>query len=119
MADDLQNLLDFLDETGMVDRLCQLNVTKMARTLAHGLGTGRASELSIDGSELGVVETTGAGCRLVLFHGLGVKNMADTHVLDLLGGHDAELNLFDRLERRARVGEVEVSHGGDFVVPLT
>lgn len=113
MADNLQNLFDFLDKSGMVDRFGQFDVTEVARALAHCLGAGLATELSIDRSEKRVIEATVTRLCFVLLHRFGISNVADTHVLDLLGRHQPELNLFHRLERSARVSEVKVSHGGD------
>lgn len=112
MADNLQNLLHLLDETGMIHGLRELDVTEVTRALTHGLGAGFALELTIDGSEQRVVETSITRLDLVLLHRLGVQNVANTHALDLLGRHQAELYLFDRLERRARVGKVKVRHDG-------
>lgn len=110
MTDDLQDLLDFLDKTRMVDGLGQLDMTKMAGTLAHGLRTRLALELSVDGAEERVVEATVAGFRFVLFHRFRVQNVTNTHALDLFGRQKAKLNLLHCLERRARVREVEVRH---------
>lgn len=42
--------------------------------------------------------------------------MADGHVFDLLWGHQAKLNLLNRLERRARMSEEKVRHDCGFLV---
>lgn len=110
MTDNLQNLLDFLDETWVVHRFGELDVSKVARTFTHRLSAGLALELAIDRTKKRVIKTAITRLDLVLLHGLWVKNVRNTHILDLLGGHQAELNLLHRLERRARVGEVEVRH---------
>lgn len=111
MADNLQNLLDLLNETGVIHGFRQLDMPKVARTFAHSLCTGLASKLTIDRSEEGVVKTTIAWFRFVVLHCLGVKDMANTHVLNLLRRHQAELDLLDGFERSARVGEVKIRHG--------
>lgn len=110
MADNLQDLLDLLNEAGVIDWLGQLDVAKVARTFTHRLGTCLALELPVDGAEKGVVEATVAWLCLVLFHRLGVENVCHTHVFDLLRGHQTKLNLLDRLERRARVRKRKVRH---------
>lgn len=106
MTNNLQDLLDFLDEARMIHGLGQLDMTEMTRTLIHGLGTRFALELSIDRTKERVIETAIAWLDLVLLHRLGVENVADTHILYLLGRHQSKLNLLDRLERCARVGEM-------------
>ncbi len=110
MADNLQDLLDLLDEARVVNWLGQLNVTKVARAFAHRLGTRLALELSIDGTEKGIVEAAIAWFRSVLLHRLGVEDVCHAHVFDLLRGHQTKLNLLNSLERRARVREWKVRH---------
>ncbi len=47
----------FLMKPGVEDRLCQLDVTKVAGTLGHVLGARHAPELPINRAETRVVET--------------------------------------------------------------
>ena len=110
MANHLENFLCLLDEAGMVDRFCELDVTEMARTLRHVLRARLALELSVDRAEERVVETTVAWLHSALIHRLRVEDMRDTHVFDLLRRQETELDLLDRLERRTGVREVEVRH---------
>lgn len=110
VADNFQDLLDFLDEARVIDRLGQFDVSEMAGTLAHSLRAGLALELSIDRAEKRVVEAAVTRLRAAFLHRFGVQNVRHAHALDLLGRHEAKLNLLHRLERRARVGEVEVRH---------
>lgn len=84
MADDLEDLLDFLDEARVVDRLCQLDMTKVAGALGHVLCAGLALELSIDGSEERVVEAAIAGLGAGLIHSLRIDDVGDAHILNLL-----------------------------------
>jgi len=84
VADHLQQLLDLFEETRMIDRLCQLDMTEMTRALGHILVASGAFELSVDGSETRVVQSLIARLCSSLVHGLGVQNVTDTHVLDLL-----------------------------------
>ena len=84
MADHLQQLLDLFNEPRVEDGLCQLNMTEVARTFCHILVAGSTLVLSVDGSESGVVEPLISRLRLGLIHGLGVEDVANTHVLDLL-----------------------------------
>lgn len=55
MADNFQNLFDLFDKARVIYGLGQLDVTKMTGTLAHSLCTRLALELSVDGTEEGVV----------------------------------------------------------------
>lgn len=110
MADDLEDLLHSLDEARVVDRLCQLDMTKVARALGHVLGAGLALELSVDRTKQRVVETSLARFRSGLIHGLGVYDVANTHALDLLGRKESELDLLYDLERRTGVREIKVRH---------
>lgn len=72
MAGDLEELLDLLQETGMVHWLGQLDVSEMARALCHACVTGRTLEASVDGSEARVVESLVAWLHLAFVHRLGV-----------------------------------------------
>lgn len=115
MADHLQQLLDFLNETRVINRLCQFDVSKMARTFSHILIAGRAFELSVDRSKARVVESLVPRLCLALIHGLGVEDMADAHVLDFLGRKQSKLDLLDDAQRRIRVHEVEIRHDGGWM----
>jgi hypothetical protein len=44
-------------------------------------------------------------------HCLWVENLHDAHILDLFGREQTKLDLLDGLERRARIGELKISHG--------
>ena len=72
VTDALQNLLDFLDEARMEDGFRQLDVAEMPCTFRHVLLAGHALELSVDASQLRVIETVLAGFRAGLVHRLGV-----------------------------------------------
>ena len=82
MADHLQQLLDLLDKPRMINRLCQLDVTEVARTLGHILIAGSTFELPVDGSKPRIVESLVPRLRLTLVHGLGIKDVANTHILN-------------------------------------
>ena len=110
VADDLQYLLHFLDETWMEDRLGELDVAEMAGTFRHVLCTCLALELSIDRTESGIVEAFFARFCARFVHRLGVFDVGDAHILDLIRREDAELDLLDDLQRRTGVREVEVRH---------
>lgn len=87
VADHLQNLFDLPDETRMVHWFSQLDVAEVTRTVAHRLGACLAFESSIDGAQQRVVETAVARFCASFVHSFGVKNVANTHAFDLLGGH--------------------------------
>lgn len=72
MADNFQNLLDLLDESWVVNRLGQLNVPKVARTFGHVLIASGALELTVDGTQSGIVESSIARLHLALIHRLRV-----------------------------------------------
>jgi hypothetical protein len=116
VANNFQDLLDLLDEARMVHRLGQLNMTEVAGTLPHSLRACLALELPVDGTKKWVIEAAIARLGFILLHRLRIENMRDTHVLDFLWRHETELNLLHRLERRARVGEVEVRHLAKFAL---
>ena len=84
MADGFKNFLDLLNEAGMIDWLCQLDVAKMALAFRHVLLASLALELSVYGAETRVVETILARLGAGFVHGLGVENVRDTVVFDLL-----------------------------------
>jgi hypothetical protein len=116
VANNFQDLLDLLDEARVVHRLGQLNMTKVAGALPHRLGARLALELPVDGTKKWVHEAAIARLGFILLHRLRIENMRDAHVLDFLRRHEAELNLLHRLERRARMGEVEVRHLAKFAL---
>lgn len=106
VANHLKNLLDLFEEAWVENGLRQLDVAEMAWTLSHRLGACFAPELSIDGSEKGIVQSSVARLDAQLVHGLRVDDVAHAHVLDLFRSQDAKLDLLYRLYRRARVREV-------------
>lgn len=110
MADSLEDLLDLLDEARMEDRLGKLDVAKVASALGHVLLAGRTLELAVDRAKPGIVQTLNARLGARLVHGLGVDDMSNTHILDLLGREETELNLLHRFEGRVRVREVKIRH---------
>lgn len=112
MADHLEDLLDLLDETRMIDGLGKLDMTKVSGTLGHVLEAGGALELAVDGAKTRVVQTLSARFRPGLVHGLGVDDVDDTHVLGLLGREETELDLLHRLDGRIGMRKVKVGHGG-------
>ena len=57
VADSLENLLDLVHETIVVDRNSKLDDTKVARTFLLVFFTGGASEVAIDGTEMRIVRT--------------------------------------------------------------
>lgn len=97
--------------TNVEDGPRKLDMTKMAGTVVGLLPARRANAAAVDGAQFGVVQATLARPLSLLVHRLWVLDVADGHILDLFGGEEAELDLLDRLERRLRVGEVEVGHG--------
>lgn len=110
MADHLENLLDSLDEARVVDRLCQLDVSKVAGTFRHVLSARFAFELPIDRAEQGIVEALFARLGSGLVHGLGIDNVDNAHALDLFGRKQPELYLLDRLKRRTGVRKIQIRH---------
>jgi hypothetical protein len=110
VADHLQQLLDLFDEPRVKDRLCQFNMSEVARTLSHILVAGSTLVLTVNRSESGVVEPLVARLRLRLVHGLGVEDVANTHILDFLWREQAKLYLLDYAQRRIRMHKVEVRH---------
>lgn len=110
----------------MEDRLRELDVPEVARTIVWYLVTRRAPRTAVDGAKLGVVQALLAWRMPLLVHRLRVLNVADGHVLDLLWGEEAELDLLHRLERRAGVGEhivpavhVVAHRGPEIALPLS
>lgn len=83
MTDGLKDLLDLLDEAGVVDRFSELYVSKMTRTFVHALLAGGALELTIDRSKARIIETIDTRLLARLVHRFGIHDMSDTHILDL------------------------------------
>lgn len=110
MTDNLQQLLSLLKKAGVEDRLGQLDVTKVTRTFGHILVASSALELSIDGTQARVVQSSISRLQLALVHRLGVQNVSDTHILDLLRRQKPKLDLLDCAQRRIAVRKVEVRH---------
>ena len=98
----------------MKNRLCQFDVTKVTRTFRHILVASGALELSVDGTKSRVVQSSISWLQLTLVHRLGVQNVGNTHVLDLLWRQQTKLYLLNRAQRRIRVREVEVRHDDGF-----
>ena len=55
MADHLENLLDLLDKSWMIDGLGQFNVAEMTGAFIHVFATGGTFELTVDGAETWIV----------------------------------------------------------------
>jgi len=91
--------------TDVEDRHCELDVTKVTRTLLLALAACSAHLASIDGSEFWVVQASLARSMALLVHSLWILDMTDTHALDLFGREESKLDLLHRLERSARVGK--------------
>lgn len=89
----------------MEDRLRELDVPKVARTILRHLATRPTLRAAIDGTEFGIVQTLLARCVALLIHRLRVLDVADGHVLDLLWREQAELDLLHILDGRAGEGE--------------
>ena len=85
MADHLENLLDLLDKSWMIDGLRQFNVAEMAGTFIHALTTGGTLELTVNGAEAWIVQAVLPWLCPGLIHGLRVLDSADRHVFDLFG----------------------------------
>ena len=66
VTDSLEKFLDLVQEAVMVDRLCQLDNTKVAGTDFLVLFTGSALEVAIDGTEMRVVRAAFAGANSLL-----------------------------------------------------
>src|SRR5262245_50234817 len=77
--------------TDMEDGHGQLDVAKVPGADLDVLLAGSAGEGTVDGAQLGVVETLRARQLLLLVHGLGVDDVDHAHGLDLLGREQAEL----------------------------
>lgn len=110
VADNLQDLLRLVEEARVEDRLSKLDMTEMTRAFGHIFGTRLALELAVDGAEAGIVQAELAWLCLLGVHRLRILDMRDAHRLDLLRRQESELDLLDRLDRRIRVGKVEVRH---------
>lgn len=106
----LKNLLNLFYEAGVEDRLSQFDVAKMTGTFGHVLLTCRALELTVNRAETGIVKTSCARSGSRLVHGLGVEDVSNTHILDLFGREETELNLLHRLERRIGMRKVKIRH---------
>ena len=116
MADNLQQLLSLLKKAGVKDRLRQLDVAKVTRTLGHILIAGSTLELAIDGTQARVVQSSVSRLQLALVHRLRVQDVSDAHILDLLRRQESKLDLLDCAQRRIAVREVEVGHDDDCCV---
>lgn len=110
VADHLEELLNLLQEPGMVDWLGQFNVTKMTGTLVHALIARSTLELTVDRSQARVIESLISWLQLCVIHSLRVYYVSDTHVLDLLRREQPKLNLLYGTERRIGALEVKVRH---------
>jgi hypothetical protein len=89
----------------MEHRHGEFDVSKMSRTLGHVLAARRALVGAINATQFGVVQALLTWPLALLVHRLWVLDVANTHVLRLFGGEEAELNLLHRLQRRLRVRE--------------
>lgn len=109
-TDHLKDLLCLVEEAGMIDRCGQLYVAEMTRAFGHVFRACLALELAIDGPQAGVVEAVLARLCLFGIHSLGILDVRDAQGLDLVRGHDSELDLLDRLDGRTRVRKRKVRH---------
>jgi hypothetical protein len=91
--------------TRMKDGYGEFDVAKMSGTLGHVLAARRTSVRAIDAAQLGIVQALFTWSLALLVHSLWVLDVANTHVLSLFRGEEAELNLLHRLQRCLRVGE--------------
>lgn len=85
-------------------------MSEVTRAFGHVFRACFAFELSVYGTEKGIVEATIARLCTAFVHGLWVKDMANAHSLDFLRRQESKLDLPDRLDRRTRVREDEVRH---------
>ena len=92
----------------MKDRLRQLDVTEMTGTFVHAFAASSTLELTVNGTETGVVQTILPGLRPGLIHGLRIFDPADGHILDLLGRQETKLDLLDSFEWRIAVRKMKV-----------
>jgi hypothetical protein len=124
----LQDLFDLLEEAVVEDGSLQFDDTEVARALGLVFFAGRASEVSIDGTEMRIVWTslTRFEARLIpaivldnrehrvvfssYVHRLWIVDIDDREALRLLGGEETELNFLDGARRSARVGKMHVRH---------
>lgn len=74
-TDHLEDLLRLVQEAGVVDRCGKLDVAEMTRTFRHVLRACFALELTVNGTEAGVVETIFTRLRLLCVHRLGVLDV--------------------------------------------
>lgn len=94
----------------MINGFCEFDVTEMTRTIVHVVITCLALVLSICRTKKRIVETAFSWLCSGLVHGIGVLYVYHTHVLDLLGRKNTELDLLNRLEWRRRRRKNEVRH---------
>lgn len=97
--------------TRMKDRYGQLDVAKVTGTLGHVLSARSAPVGAVYTTKLRVVQTSLTRPVALLIHSFGVLDVTDTHILDFFRREQAELNLLDRLERRARRRKSLWRHG--------
>lgn len=88
----------------------EFDVPEVTRTLVHALFACCAAVSAVDGAQLGIVQTLLPRALALLVHRFGILDVANAHVLDLLGREEAELDLLHRLERRLGVREGKVRH---------
>ena len=74
VADSLENLLDLVHETIMIDRNSQLHDTKVTGTLLLVFFTSGASEVAIDCTEMRIVRTFGTRSESLLIPGLRLES---------------------------------------------
>lgn len=63
----------------------KLDVAKVPGTLLLAFAASGTHGVAVDGAQLGVVQALLARPMSLLVHGLGILDVTDTHVLDLLG----------------------------------
>ena len=70
VTDSLENLLDLGQEAVVVDRLSELDDTKVTGTDVLILFTGRALEVAIDGTKMRIVRASLTGANALLIPAL-------------------------------------------------
>lgn len=98
--------------TNVKDGNGKFNMTKMTGAFEHIFSAGTASNGTVNGTELWVVEALFTGPVPLFVHGLGVLNVTNTHIFYLLGRKETKLNLLNRLQRSAGIRERVDVHDG-------
>ena len=83
----------------MENRLGEVNVPKVARTLGHVAGTGLTPAGPVHGALPGVHEAPELGSATLIHLGIPDASLSDAHPPDLLRTEDPELDPLDLLDR--------------------